>query len=560
MLDPPFQAPEMVDRASQGGMVYRYVRTNENGLKIYQVEATVKIKDENNKIQILTIGKSNDKPTKTILLIGQTGAGKSTLLNATINHIRQVKADDDFRFYIQDEIGDAEKSSTVSQTEYVTGYLVYHQAGMPHECNFLIIDTPGLADTRGKEEQTRIRKQMEIFLREVKFEVDELHCLGFVINGTINRSHDYLRGIIHDFEDLFGKDTTDITKILATHIDETPPVSKVLKEMNIKADKMYSFDNGVLYSNCLERTRRTLLNKLKWENLVDQYEEFFEDLIIAKPVSLKLTREVIAEKMNLERSLMMLKKHIDNRVHTLLENKSKKKLYEKYNDCMRRNEAFEGEETITVKRRNKIVGRFTHAHNCPTCEQTCVYPCTALKSAFCMCPKANLTCEFCPCRNGDHKRECETINETLETIRVTHATMKDRYEQARVDKQSVEEVVNKLEKDIANQSTQIATYIKKTVQHIERINEITRNPNMKTPQEYIHSIIKEIKSTAVADIKDPSDRMFVINTLDALPQQISKLDLHEDDPQSTTLRSRFKGIAIRAKSCMEGGLNALTVA
>lgn len=549
----------MVDSAARGGMVYRYSQTTDEGLKLYQVETTVKIKDESNKIQILSVGETNDKPTKTILLIGQTGAGKSTLLNATINHLRQVKAEDDFRFCVKDEIGDVQKSSTVSQTEYVTGYLIYHQPGMVHECNFLIIDTPGLADTRGREEQIKIRKQMEIFLREVKFEVDELHCLAFVVNGTINRSHDYLRGILHDFEDLFGKDTTNVTRILATHIDDKPPVSKVLKEMNIKADKIYSFDNGVLYSSSLGGTRRALLNKLKWETLVSQYEEFFEDLIIGKPVSLKLTREVIAEKMNLERSLMMLKKHIDNKVHTLLENKSKKRLYEKYRDCMRKNSAFEGEETITVKNRSKISGRFTHAHNCPTCMQTCIYPCTALKSTFCGCPKANFTCDFCPCRNGDHETECEIITENLKTIKVTHATMKDRYEQARVYRQSVQEVLNKLEKDITSQSTQIAMYIKKTVQHIKRINEITNNPKLRTPQEYITCIIEEIKRSAVAQIEDPSDRIFVINTLDALPEQISKLDSHKNDFQNTNRGSNLKGIAMQAKSYIEESFNALAV-
>ncbi|XP_063604505.1 uncharacterized protein LOC134779997 [Penaeus indicus] len=398
-------APSKMADPKDGVMLaYRHFMTNEYGLQLNQPVTQLKKLDERNQIQILAIGKENTKPTKAFLLIGQTGAGKTCLINAMINYIMKVKFEDNSRYTVKDEIGTMPKSKTESQTEFVTGYLIYQQPGMAVDCNYLIIDTPGLGDTRGREQQQRIKKQMEIFLTDETFDISELHCLGFVVNGTINRSHAYLKEIVMEFESLFGNDTIKITKILATHTDDdTPAVSKVLEDINIKADKLYTFDNGVLY--CSNQGKKARLSQMQWEILTGKYEEFFEDMLVAKPCSLRLCKEAIKEKMNLERSLLMLKMHIDNKVKALLQCRNKRKLYEEYYTAMRCNEEFEGEETITVKERFPINGRFTHAHNCPACEQTCVYPCTTFKSAFCSCPSGNKACDFCPCSKNDHKKE-----------------------------------------------------------------------------------------------------------------------------------------------------------
>ncbi|XP_042889276.1 uncharacterized protein LOC122264445 [Penaeus japonicus] len=537
----------MADVERKVMIAYQYVMTNEVGLNLNQPMTQMKKLDEANKIQILTIGHENTKPTKVILMIGQTGAGKTRLLNAMLNYILNVKFEDSFRYTLKDEIGTAPKSKAESQTEFVTGYLIYHQVGMPLDCNFLIIDTPGLGDTRGKEQQLRIRRQIEVFLTDETFEVSELHCLGFVVNGTINRSHGYLKEIVREFESLFGKDTIEITKVMATHTDEdTPAVSKVLDDINIKADKLYTFDNGVLYSNNRGGQRQMRLSQLRWEMLEGKYEEFFEDMLVAKPGSLRLCREAVKEKMNLERFLLMLKKHIDNKVKALLQCRNKKKLYEEYYSSMRCNEVFDGEETIVVKERIPINGRFTHAHNCPTCEQTCVYPCTTWKSAFCSCPSGSESCHFCPCSKNDHNSENETIKTRLEKKHVTNEEMKVKYDQAKRNMQNMEEMLGELEKETDYHSKQMAVYIKTIVSHIERINSIARNPNPKATEDYISEIIEGAKDVLYRDVTDASDRRYITELLDALPEQIDQIVL-EVTNQKTSLRDRFKAMTNYAK-------------
>lgn len=526
-------------------LAYQYVMTNEYGLQLNQPVTQLKKLDERNQIQILTIGKENTKPTKAFLLVGQTGAGKTRFLNAMINYIMKVKFEGNFRYTVKDEIGTTPKSKTESQTEFVTGYLIYQQPGMAVDCNYLIIDTPGLGDTRGMEQQHKIKKQIEVFLSDETFDISELHCLGFVVNGTINRSHAYLKEIVMEFESLFGKDTVKITKILATHTDDdTPAVSKVLVDMNIKADKLYTFDNGVLYrSNQGEDAK---FNQYRWEKLVRKYEEFFEDMLVAEPCSLRLCKEAIKEKMNLERSLLMLERHIDSKVKALLQCRNKRKLYEEYYTAMRCNEEFEGEETVIVKERFPINGRFTHAHNCPNCKQTCVYPCTVWSSASCSCPSGEEACDFCPCSKNDHEIEDETIESRQEKKHVTNEEMKDKYEQAKSEMQNMEELMETLQEETDHHSTQMAVYIKTVVSHIERINEIARNPNRRATEDYISELIANIKETMIRGTSDASDREYITEILNALPEQIDQIVL-EVTNKKTSIGDRFKAMTSYAK-------------
>lgn len=77
---------------------------DQDGLKIYQLKSKVKWKDEENKIQVLTIGHENNAPIKCLLLVGETGAGKTKLINAFINHIFGIHFEDSFRIQLKDQL------------------------------------------------------------------------------------------------------------------------------------------------------------------------------------------------------------------------------------------------------------------------------------------------------------------------------------------------------------------------------------------------------------------------------------------------------------------------
>ncbi|XP_042889275.1 uncharacterized protein LOC122264444 [Penaeus japonicus] len=498
---------------------YAHVASPLEGLTRKQLVTKVKIRDEVNKIQILTIGKENNSCTKSILLIGQSGSGKSTLLNALLNKLLGVQFEDDFRYSVKDETGDRQKKKSVSQTEFVTGYIFYHNPGMAYGCNFLIIDTPGLLDSRGKTEQAEIKKQVEFFLREEEFDVPELHCLAFVINGTTNRSQQYVRDVIHDFGDLFGKDTIRITNVLATHCDSKTSVKQVLEDIDIKYTKLYNFQNDCIYSKGQGMEDSPLLAQLapiKWDYLMKQYHEFLEDLIAASPGSLVLSREAAIEKLKLEGAVIEVKNNIENKIKQMIEYQSKRELYDKYMECMENNKAFEGEETVNVKKRIPIEGTFTHAHNCTVCEMTCMFPCYTA-SILVGCLAFYGRCEACSCiMNKNHIREGTRILSELKTMKVTHTEMARRFEEAKSQAQSIEEVKNTLGQEINNTSIKVVMLTQKIIEHISRINRIVRNPKPKTAKEYYDDVLKEIEERIRPNLENLSDKSFLANAIEEM--------------------------------------------
>ncbi|XP_047497245.1 uncharacterized protein LOC125044573 [Penaeus chinensis] len=499
---------------------FAHVATEMGGITIKNLVTKDKFIDNDNKIKILTIGRENSSATKTILLIGETGSGKTTLLNAMINYLMGVQFEDNFRYSVKDEIGDdRQKKVTDSQTEFVTGYHIYYKPGMVHDYNYLIIDSPGLLDTRGKKIQDKIRKQAEFFLRKEELNITELHSLAFVINGTTNRYQQCVKDVITDFENLFGKDTDQITNILATHCDNMQSVQQVLKDVEIKYSKLYNFQNDCIFSKgqgMLDSPWLAQVAPLKWECLMKKYQEFFEDLNVTTPVSLLLSREAAVEKKELEGAVIQIKNNIEHKINTVIEYESQRKLYEEYKTCMKNNKTFEGTETVSVKEKASIEGTFTHAHNCKKCNRTCVFPCYT-GGIIVLCLTFYGKCEVCQCSLwDDHEREGKRIVEKLKTRSVTHKEMKKRYEDAMRRFNDTEAVKTELKKQIDEASVEVAKMTQKITDHINVINRIIRNPKPKTPTEYFNDILKGIEETMTPKLTNSTDKAFLSQTLEDL--------------------------------------------
>ena len=93
--------------------------------KIYVPRTTEIYNDSTNKIRKVSVGEKNlDSPEKVVMLVGATESGKSSLINTIFNYIVGVKWEHDFRLkLIYDEISASEE---LSQTDYITTYVIYH--------------------------------------------------------------------------------------------------------------------------------------------------------------------------------------------------------------------------------------------------------------------------------------------------------------------------------------------------------------------------------------------------------------------------------------------------
>ncbi|KAK8385662.1 hypothetical protein O3P69_016442 [Scylla paramamosain] len=336
----------------------------EDGLKIYHIHPWQEREDRERGFRVFCIGEPSDQPTRCVLLLGETGAGKTTFINAAINHLFGVRFEEPFRLQLKEETED-NRMETESQTDLITAYTVYYKEGMKHKYNFVFIDTPGLADTRGVQQQRDTRSRLEAFLTS-DFGVDDLHCVGLVAKGNTNRDFDSQKTLLKEIISLLGDSVPEITHIFATFAVDKPIVDAVMKNAGVSFKSMFQFDNGVLF--CFQ-TLQTMVS-LRWNVMTAQYETFIDALINAPSVSVRILRE----RKLFDTCKKNLKVKIEKLATSVAAMEIDKKIYVKYELQEAKNEGWMQEETIEKKITVDLEDGI-HAHNCHTCQQTCIFPC-----------------------------------------------------------------------------------------------------------------------------------------------------------------------------------------
>ncbi|CAF3515383.1 unnamed protein product [Rotaria socialis] len=154
--------------------------------------------DETNDTRHLSLDTSN---IAKVLVIGETGSGKSTFINYLTNYFRggslqniKVAIPSKYRPVITEQFAHCEnniKDTTQSKTDMCNQYIFIDHAS-PSQRQYLFLDTPGLSDTRGAE-------QDNINMNKIVDGVESLGGLSaviIVVNGTTGRLTLNLRNVI----------------------------------------------------------------------------------------------------------------------------------------------------------------------------------------------------------------------------------------------------------------------------------------------------------------------------------------------------------------------------
>ncbi|XP_044225087.1 uncharacterized protein LOC122994455 [Thunnus albacares] len=449
-----------------------------------------------------SFGKESTKHNRTIMVLGATGAGKSTLINGMINYILGVEWDDSFRFKLVDE--GQSKSQAHSQTSEVTAYKINHQEGFKINHSLTIVDTPGFGDTRGIERDRKIAEQLHnLFTAELG--VSEIDAVCFVAQASLARLTPTQRYVFDSVLSIFGKDVAENIRILVTFADgQPPPVLEAINASGVPCPKTrdglpvhFKFNNSALFAD----------NKSSAANSTDEdgedggFDQFFTALNVIKTKSLKMTKEVLRERKQLEVSIENLQKQVKVGLAKLEEIKETSDKLKEHEAEISRNENFEFEVTVKKPVQVDISGSGNYITNCQQCYYTCHYPCPIPNDADksgCAAMGSDGNCTQCSgkcCWNVHFNQKYRWDYPEVKEKR-TVKELKEKYLKASKAKMPVQALFDELNAEYDHVQADVVTLMKRSAECLNRLKEIALKPNPLSTPEYIDMLIEGEKSEA----------------------------------------------------------------
>ena len=426
---------------------------------------------------------------KVLMLVGATGSGKTTIINGLVNYILRVEYGDEFRYKLIHDSGPQVKSVTT----HISAYTIYFETGFPVSFNLTIIDTPGFGDTGGIERDKKTVKQVKHFF-EMENGIPHLNGIGFVCQAGSYRLTPTQLFIFNSIFAMFGNDVKDNIFVMCTFCDGAKPgVIEALKEVKIPADYVYKFNNSALYEANTNKENQDWY----WNTGSASFRDFFTQFERARPVSLKLTQEVLQERETLETVITGLQERTAIGMSLLNQLRSEIKILEDNRSVIEANRNFEYEVCEdTMKKVDLEKGKYVT--NCLICNMTCHYPCLYANdedkkrcSAMTRNGEDDASCQVCPkgCQWIDHRNATYRMITEKKTVKKEYANLKNKFEIASNAKMSHEDVIEALKCEIDVAFEDVFKLIMETHKHTKRLDEIAFRPNHLSDVEYIQLLI-----------------------------------------------------------------------
>ncbi|CCM07038.1 uncharacterized protein FIBRA_09357 [Fibroporia radiculosa] len=214
---------------------------------------------------------SDSKTEFTILVVGETGTGKTTVLSLIAN-ILQGNTPKTYKKY-HEESNEAGGSAKHSQTNNAKLYQFVSKNGI----TVRILDTPGLADTRGiaQDEQHK-----ESIARAIRDHITVVNAVIILANGTVPRLGVATDYALSTLSSMFPKTLADNIGFLFTNVSS--PLSWNFDEQSLpdalRNDHLYLLDNPVaMRDKYLGEKQKMERQRKPQKRLLNALEQSVED-------------------------------------------------------------------------------------------------------------------------------------------------------------------------------------------------------------------------------------------------------------------------------------------
>ncbi|XP_067865197.1 uncharacterized protein [Heterodontus francisci] len=453
-----------------------------------------------------SFGKPTTKHSvRTILVLGATGAGKTTFINGMINYILGVEWKDNFRYKLIDE--GTGRPQAESQTSSITAYELHHREGFQIDYSLTIIDTPGFGDTRGITRDKLITDQIREFFTSPDG-INQIDAVCFVTQASSARLTHSQKYVFDSILSIFGKDIAENIRILVTFADgQVPSVLEAINVAEIPCPKdkkgfsvHFKFNNSAIFAQSSaaenpadkrnpddnneeeEEEDSENFDAMFWKMGSNSMKKFFTALSKMETKSLRLTKEVLRERQQLEAAVEGLQPQIKAGLTKLEEIRKTQQALNQLQVDLDANKDFEYEVEITFAEKEDISGTGNYITNCQKCRFTCHYPCKIPNDAEkrgCAAMDGNGNCTACPnkCIWSVHYNQKYRFEYKTRMEKRTYSQLKEKYEKASGEKMSQQKIMKQLQQELADVQDVVLELIEKSSQIILRLEEIALRPN-----------------------------------------------------------------------------------
>lgn len=385
----------------------------------------------------------------------------------------------------------------ISKTKWITAYKIFPAEGSRLRYTLSIIDTPGFGDTtRGIEGDTAIVDQIRhLFCAQGDQGGMFIDAVCFIVKAPEAHLTVVQKYIFSSILSLFGKDIESNVCTLITFADGAkPPVLASLNESKLPFGLTFDFNNSALFAKNKDFIHNTL-SPMFWEMGCSSFERFFRHIIQLETRSVFQTKNVLEEREKLKIKISNIRPQISAGLSKLSELQQQLDIFKRYQNEMKDNQNFEY-EVDEIKQKIIHLPKGQHTTNCLQCNFTCHENCSIAddkeKSRCQAMDEKTGCCNICSgrCIWSDHKNVPYIFKYVTETVKMTNADMKQRYEAALGQKLSRAKYIEKLTYDVNDLFDLVTRMMNEMNACKTRLKEIALRPDPLTAVEHIDLMIQ----------------------------------------------------------------------